>query len=68
MTSATKSPDGQHYIVNGNKKWITNGTYSEYFVTAVKTGGKGQLSFLLVHKDTPGILCFSLIHVLNIMI
>jgi len=46
--------DGDHYIVNGNKKWITNGSYSHYFVTSVVTGGPGQLSFLLVEKDTPG--------------
>jgi len=47
-TVATKSADGKHYIVNGTKKWITNGTFSDYFVTAVKTD-KG-LSVLLIER------------------
>lgn len=36
---AKKSSCGQFYIVNGTKKWITNGTFCDYFVTAVRTGG-----------------------------
>ncbi|PWN46570.1 acyl-CoA dehydrogenase NM domain-like protein [Violaceomyces palustris] len=36
-TYAKKSDDGSHYIVNGTKKWITNGTFADYFTTAVKT-------------------------------
>ena len=35
-TFAKKSEDGSHYIVNGTKKWITNGTFADYFTTAVK--------------------------------
>ena len=30
-TTAEKTPDGKHYIVNGEKKWITNGIFSDYF-------------------------------------
>ena len=30
-TMAEKTPDGKHYIVNGEKKWITNGMFSDYF-------------------------------------
>jgi alkylation response protein AidB-like acyl-CoA dehydrogenase len=37
-TTAKKTPDGKHYIVNGTKKWITNGVFCDYFVTGVKTG------------------------------
>lgn len=37
-TTAVKTPDGKHYIVNGTKKWITNGVFCDYFVTGVKTG------------------------------
>ncbi|KIJ51568.1 hypothetical protein M422DRAFT_65512 [Sphaerobolus stellatus SS14] len=36
-TTATKTPDGKHWIVNGTKKWITNGMYADYFTTACKT-------------------------------
>ncbi|KAH6652886.1 acyl-CoA dehydrogenase/oxidase [Truncatella angustata] len=47
-TTAVKTPDGKHYIVNGTKKWITNGVFSDYFVTGVKTD-KG-LSVLLIPR------------------
>ncbi|PSN62721.1 acyl-CoA dehydrogenase family protein [Corynespora cassiicola Philippines] len=36
-TTATKTPDGKHYIIRGTKKWITNGMWSDYFVTGCKT-------------------------------
>jgi alkylation response protein AidB-like acyl-CoA dehydrogenase len=51
-TTASKSADGKHYLVNGLKKWITNGTFSHYFVTAVRTGGEGMrgISLLLVER------------------
>ncbi|KAI1125152.1 acyl-CoA dehydrogenase-like protein [Nemania abortiva] len=47
-TTATKTPDGKHYIVNGTKKWITNGVYCDYFITGVRTD-KG-LSVLLIER------------------
>ncbi|RPB00229.1 acyl-CoA dehydrogenase NM domain-like protein [Choiromyces venosus 120613-1] len=47
-TTAAKSADGTHYIVNGTKKWITNGSWADYFTTAVKTD-KGY-SVLLVER------------------
>ncbi|KAL2913977.1 hypothetical protein HK105_206568 [Polyrhizophydium stewartii] len=54
-TTATKTPDGKFYIVNGVKKWITNGTSSDYFSTAVRTGdGPGGISMLLVERG-PGL-------------
>lgn len=48
-TTATKTPDGKHYIVRGTKKWITNGMFSDYFVTGCKTE-KG-FSVLLIPRD-----------------
>ena len=36
--SAVKSDCGKYYIVNGIKKWITNGYLSDFFTTAVVTG------------------------------
>ncbi|KAF7554271.1 hypothetical protein G7Z17_g3028 [Cylindrodendrum hubeiense] len=47
-TVAEKTADGKHYIVNGTKKWITNGTWCDYFVTAVKTST--GLSVLLIER------------------
>jgi len=50
--TAQKTPDGKFYIVNGIKKWITEGMYADYFVTAVRTGGSGAkgLSMLLIER------------------
>lgn len=49
-TEAVKSKDGKKYIVNGTKKWITNGIWSDYAAMAVRTGGPGAkgLSMLWV--------------------
>lgn len=48
-TTATKTPDGKYYLINGTKKWITNGMFADYFVTGCKTE-KG-FSVILVPKD-----------------
>ena len=52
-TTAKKTADGKHYIVNGTKKWITSGYFADYFVTAVRTGGKGHggISLLLIERS-----------------
>lgn len=53
-TTAEKTPDGKHYIVNGEKKWITNGMFSDYFMTAVRTGspnsGAAGISMILIPR------------------
>ncbi|KAI8092749.1 acyl-CoA dehydrogenase/oxidase [Halteromyces radiatus] len=48
-TTAKRTPDGKHFIVNGVKKWITNGLFADYFSVAVKTD-KG-ITMLLVERD-----------------
>ncbi|KAF2480415.1 acyl-CoA dehydrogenase/oxidase [Neohortaea acidophila] len=48
-TTAELSEDGSHYIVNGTKKWITNGMWSDYFVTGCKT--KKGFSVLLIERS-----------------
>lgn len=52
-TTAEKTPDGKFYIVNGSKKWITNGMFSDSFMTLVRTGGPGAngLSMLLIPRS-----------------
>ncbi|KAI2919722.1 hypothetical protein CBS147320_8476 [Aspergillus niger] len=54
---AKLSPDGINYIVNGEKKWITNGVWSDYFTTAVRTGDAGMngVSVLLIERDMGGV-------------
>ncbi|KAH0841217.1 hypothetical protein FOPE_06553 [Fonsecaea pedrosoi] len=37
QTTATKSSDGQYYIVSGVMKWITNGMFADYLVTGCKS-------------------------------
>lgn len=49
--------EGDHYIVNGSKIFITNGGVADVYVTFVRTGqekGYKGVSCLLVDKDTPG--------------
>lgn len=54
---AKLTEDGKHYIVNGEKKWITNGIWSDYFSTAVRTGGPGAagVSMLLIEREAGGV-------------
>ncbi len=53
-TSAIR--DGDHYIVNGSKAYITSATRADFIVTAVRTGGPGAagVSLLVIDTDTPG--------------
>jgi alkylation response protein AidB-like acyl-CoA dehydrogenase len=54
---AKLTEDGKHYIVNGEKKWITNGIWCDYFTTAVRTGGEGMngISVLLIERAHGGV-------------
>jgi acyl-CoA dehydrogenase len=55
ITRATK--DGDHYILNGAKTYITSGVRADYVVTAARTGGPGAggVSLIVVDKATPGL-------------
>ena len=48
--------DGEHYLVNGAKTFITSGVRADFVTTAVRTGGPGHagISLLVVEKGTPG--------------
>jgi acyl-CoA dehydrogenase len=48
--------DGQDYIINGAKTYITSGVRADYVVTAARTGGPGAagVSLIVVEKGTPG--------------
>ncbi|WP_020410686.1 acyl-CoA dehydrogenase family protein [Hahella ganghwensis] len=48
--------EGDCYIVNGSKTFITSGVRADYYTVAVRTGkeGHGGISLLLVEKGTPG--------------
>lgn len=49
--------EGDHYVLNGEKKWITNGIFADFFTVACRTGGPGMngISLLLVEKTMPGV-------------
>src|SRR6059058_4696026 len=49
--------DGDHYIVSGEKTFITSGMRADYLTVAVRTGGEGAggVSLLLIPGDTPGL-------------
>jgi len=48
--------DGEEFVVNGAKTFITSGVRADFVVTAVRTGGPGAagVSLLVVEKGTPG--------------
>lgn len=48
--------DGDHYVIDGAKTFITSGTRADHITVAVRTGEPGfaGISLLLVDKDTPG--------------
>lgn len=52
----TARKEGDHYIVNGEKTFITSGMRADVYTVAVRTGepGMGGVSLLLIDRDTPG--------------
>ena len=54
-TKAVLSPDGKHYILNGQKMWITNGGFADLFTVFAKIDDDENLSAFLVEKDFGGI-------------
>lgn len=54
-TKAVLSPDGKHYILNGQKMWITNGGFADVFVVFAKIDSDKNLSAFIVEKSFGGI-------------
>jgi len=54
-TKAVLSEDGKHYILNGQKMWITNGGFADIFTVFAKIDDDENLSAFIVEKDFPGI-------------
>ena len=55
-TTAIK--DGDDYIINGSKTFITNGVYSDYLIVAAKTDPESKhagMSIFVMDRETPGI-------------
>ncbi|MDB5729628.1 MAG: acyl-CoA dehydrogenase, partial [Noviherbaspirillum sp.] len=50
-------PDGEHYVLNGEKTWISNGGIADFYVVFARTGeapGARGISAFIVDADTPG--------------
>lgn len=66
MTTATPTPDGQHYIINGEKLWCTNGTIADILIVMARTPSvmvrgkeRKQITAFIVEKSMPG---FEIVH------
>jgi alkylation response protein AidB-like acyl-CoA dehydrogenase len=57
--TTTAERRGGVYIVNGAKKWITNGIFADYCTAAVRTGTDGRkgVSALIVPLNVKGVTC-----------
>ncbi|HVA97518.1 MAG TPA: acyl-CoA dehydrogenase family protein [Bacteroidia bacterium] len=54
-TSAKLTPDGKHYLLNGQKMWITNGGFADIFTVFAKIDDDKNLSAFIVEKSFGGI-------------
>jgi alkylation response protein AidB-like acyl-CoA dehydrogenase len=54
-TKAKLSADGKHYIINGQKMWITNGGFADIFIVFAKIDDDKNLTAFIVEKDFGGI-------------
>src|SRR5258705_9514736 len=46
-TRADQTPDGKHYVLNGQKMWITNGGGADLYTVFAKIGGEKFTAFLV---------------------
>src|SRR5207245_1697978 len=52
-TRAVLSPDGKHWILNGQKMWITNGGFADVYIVFAKVNGE-KFSCFIVERGHPG--------------
>src|SRR6266852_134482 len=52
-TRAVLSPDGRHWILNGQKMWITNGGFADVYIVFAKVDGE-KFSCFIAERDFPG--------------
>jgi alkylation response protein AidB-like acyl-CoA dehydrogenase len=54
-SKATLSEDGSHYVLNGQKMWITNAGFADIFIVFAKIDDDENLSAFIIEKDYEGI-------------
>jgi alkylation response protein AidB-like acyl-CoA dehydrogenase len=65
-TRAELSADGKHYILNGEKMWITNAGFADLFTVFTRVSGSDKLTAFLVERTLPGFSVGSEEHKLGI--
>src|SRR5262249_15022631 len=53
LTRAELTPDGSHYVLNGQKMWITNGAVADLYIVFAKIDGE-KFSAFIVERSYPG--------------
>jgi alkylation response protein AidB-like acyl-CoA dehydrogenase len=53
-TKAIPTEDGEHYVLNGQKMWITNGGFADVFIVFAQVDGDKFTGFI-VERNTPGL-------------
>jgi alkylation response protein AidB-like acyl-CoA dehydrogenase len=55
--STVAKKDGDHYVISGEKNWVTNGKHVWTFLVLARTGGPGPkgISAFIIEKDLPGL-------------
>ncbi len=56
LTTAGRK-DGDHYVLSGEKNWVTNGRHTSVFLVLARTNGPGPkgISWFIIEKDQPGL-------------
>jgi len=54
-TKAKLTDDGKHYLINGQKMWITNGGFADVFIVFAKIDDDKNLTAFIVEKDFGGV-------------
>ena len=54
-TKAKLAEDGKHYVINGQKMWITNGGFADIFIVFAKIDDDKNLTAFIVERDFGGI-------------
>ena len=54
-TKAELTDDGSHYVLNGQKMWITNGGFADVYIVFAKIEDDKNLTCFIVDKGTPGL-------------
>jgi alkylation response protein AidB-like acyl-CoA dehydrogenase len=66
-TTAHRSPDGRHLVIDGVKRWCTGADFADYIYCLVNTDPSGaryeNLSFVLIPPDAPGVSVHPIDHI-----